>query len=600
MLAPEPMATRWCLGDLEIHSTPPELLRSGQPLAIDLSSLQILVTLAEAGGEPVAKDRLLQAGWPGRVVHENSLAKAIGRLRSILEPDAIHIRVVHGFGYKLVAHNLQRIPTPSTGHAFHVKPPSQPARKSGLRMLAVTLAIVSLVCLGIGLSYWQKPIENTQAEALLQFLADDLLNSADPYTPFANPQKQTALRSLVEQILPGMDSRFADEPEVLMSLHHAIARAYGRWGEYQKALAHTHQSKQLAEELSLPREIIALEASLCSLYRLAEQTSAAEHACNLAVNHAVNANAPGMLAVRLERAKLWYGVDKFQTAVDELMLVLVSAGPATDLRLIADAQWFLGLTLRKLSRFNDADAAFKALLESRHQLDQARHPLMARAYTDYGDFLVQLGQFEQADILLRRAQAVFDSALGPEQVESVAPAYSLGVLYNETQQWSAAIGSLEPALAVYRKNPGADHIQMIHALNELALAEAGAGNRQRARQLLSQAQAMALQELDENSAQLAQIQLRWAQTQYLLQDYEDAETALASARNSLNAAYLQHHPLHARAYCLAARVALAQGDRLGARLMTNNCAAQMGALNVPASFPLHAQLALLNQSLAGG
>src|SRR3546814_9490981 len=51
----------------------------------------------------VRSDRLLEAGWPGRVVHENSLAKAIGRLRKALGADGEALETVHGYGYRLAA-----------------------------------------------------------------------------------------------------------------------------------------------------------------------------------------------------------------------------------------------------------------------------------------------------------------------------------------------------------------------------------------------------------------------------------------------------------------------------------------------------------------
>lgn len=45
---------------------------------LDRSAAAILGLLAAEAGEPVSKDALLEVGWQGRLVHENSLAKAIG------------------------------------------------------------------------------------------------------------------------------------------------------------------------------------------------------------------------------------------------------------------------------------------------------------------------------------------------------------------------------------------------------------------------------------------------------------------------------------------------------------------------------------------
>jgi len=76
---------------------------AGRRTELDRSSAAILKALVNEAGQDVAKDRLLEAGWSGRLVHENSLAKAIGRLRSALGRDGELLETVHGYGYRLAA-----------------------------------------------------------------------------------------------------------------------------------------------------------------------------------------------------------------------------------------------------------------------------------------------------------------------------------------------------------------------------------------------------------------------------------------------------------------------------------------------------------------
>jgi DNA-binding response OmpR family regulator len=75
---------------------------AGCSVELDRPCAAILALLLSEAGEDVDKDRLLEAGWAGRVVHENSLAKAIGRLRLALGADGAALETVHGFGYRLV------------------------------------------------------------------------------------------------------------------------------------------------------------------------------------------------------------------------------------------------------------------------------------------------------------------------------------------------------------------------------------------------------------------------------------------------------------------------------------------------------------------
>src|SRR3546814_4626904 len=75
-------------GQFEFDHARGRLSVAGRPVELDRACVAILSVLLSEDGKAVDKDRLLEAGWPGRVVHENSLAKAIGRLRRALGEDA--------------------------------------------------------------------------------------------------------------------------------------------------------------------------------------------------------------------------------------------------------------------------------------------------------------------------------------------------------------------------------------------------------------------------------------------------------------------------------------------------------------------------------
>lgn len=108
----------------------------GRPPALDRASLGIFALLAEQAGSDVHKDRLLEAGWPGRVVHENSLAKAIGRLRHAMGEDGGRLETVHGHGYRLSVET----PTPAPL-------PERPARARPLQFAAA--AAIALLAVAV-------------------------------------------------------------------------------------------------------------------------------------------------------------------------------------------------------------------------------------------------------------------------------------------------------------------------------------------------------------------------------------------------------------------------------------------------------------------
>ncbi len=94
---------QWRFGHVLLDEALASLSVNGVPVELDRSGYDVMLALLRHAGEVVTKDELLDAGWPGRVVSENSLAKAVSRLRRILGDDAEAIRAVHGYGYRLAA-----------------------------------------------------------------------------------------------------------------------------------------------------------------------------------------------------------------------------------------------------------------------------------------------------------------------------------------------------------------------------------------------------------------------------------------------------------------------------------------------------------------
>ncbi len=93
----------WRFGAAVLDERRAALSVDGKDTGLDRSSYDVLLALLRHAGEVVTKEELLEAAWPGRVVSENSLAKAVSRLRQALGAEAETVRVVHGYGYRLAA-----------------------------------------------------------------------------------------------------------------------------------------------------------------------------------------------------------------------------------------------------------------------------------------------------------------------------------------------------------------------------------------------------------------------------------------------------------------------------------------------------------------
>lgn len=70
-----------------------------QSVAVGARAFDVLVALAQAGGELLTKDQLLQLCWPGLVVEESNIHVQVSQLRKLLPPEAI--ATVPGLGYRL-------------------------------------------------------------------------------------------------------------------------------------------------------------------------------------------------------------------------------------------------------------------------------------------------------------------------------------------------------------------------------------------------------------------------------------------------------------------------------------------------------------------
>ncbi|HJV22880.1 MAG TPA: winged helix-turn-helix domain-containing protein [Holophagaceae bacterium] len=132
-----PTPRRWRIGPVRFDAATGRVDREGRVTELDRRSAALLGCLAEAGGQPVDKEVLLAVGWPGRTVTENSLAKAVGRLRRDLGEEAgLLLRVEHGFGYRL----LEAVPWAEVPGAPGIP---RPARRPRVAVLAGLLLILA-------------------------------------------------------------------------------------------------------------------------------------------------------------------------------------------------------------------------------------------------------------------------------------------------------------------------------------------------------------------------------------------------------------------------------------------------------------------------
>lgn len=122
------------------------VLRIGtRTIELDRSGCAILSLLLQNAGTPVAKTRLLEVGWPATIVHENSLAKAIGRLREALGESAACLKAVYGVGYKLESAILASPEPPAEGKGI----PRTRLANGLFKPRPALVSLAALVCMAV-------------------------------------------------------------------------------------------------------------------------------------------------------------------------------------------------------------------------------------------------------------------------------------------------------------------------------------------------------------------------------------------------------------------------------------------------------------------
>lgn len=117
----------WAFGNVKLDEATLELRVDGKLVVIERRPLEVLMHLLRHAGEIVTKDELISDLWPGRIVTETVLAKAVGKLRAALsDDDQTLIKTMHGMGYRLVAKvELKQARSEPTVH-FTFKPGDHP------------------------------------------------------------------------------------------------------------------------------------------------------------------------------------------------------------------------------------------------------------------------------------------------------------------------------------------------------------------------------------------------------------------------------------------------------------------------------------------
>jgi DNA-binding winged helix-turn-helix (wHTH) protein len=125
MTTSAPVGVIYAFGDYELDTRLHELRRAGEPVRIEPQVFDVLAHLFASRDRLVTKDELLDRVWGHRYVAPTTLNSRIKHARQAVGDDGSAqrvIRTVHGIGFRVVAHVVERTAADTGGKTRFTHP----------------------------------------------------------------------------------------------------------------------------------------------------------------------------------------------------------------------------------------------------------------------------------------------------------------------------------------------------------------------------------------------------------------------------------------------------------------------------------------------
>jgi len=167
------------IGEFEVRAASNELIGPAGALRLRPRLMDVLLRLAAASGDVVARETLLADVWPRRMVADEVLSRTIAELRTALGDDAKrarYIETVPTVGYRLVA-PLGELPPAGPGPTPGADDVAQVAPRRRVRPAAVAVALLATIAVAV--VAWRALVPDP-VRALERRLAGAMPLTADP------------------------------------------------------------------------------------------------------------------------------------------------------------------------------------------------------------------------------------------------------------------------------------------------------------------------------------------------------------------------------------------------------------------------------------
>lgn len=170
------------VGAAEIRPATCEVVGPGGREAVEPRVMQVLVALAEARGETLTRDDLIRLCWNGRVVGDDSINRAILKIRKLADGAAagsFTLKTIHKVGYRLCETGGEAAPSQDEPAPATDRPPRRMRRGWIAAIVVSALAMLAVVLVWFATP--QRPAPEAAAPASLAVLPFRNWSSGDDY-----------------------------------------------------------------------------------------------------------------------------------------------------------------------------------------------------------------------------------------------------------------------------------------------------------------------------------------------------------------------------------------------------------------------------------
>jgi serine/threonine protein kinase len=310
------------------------------------------------------------------------------------------------------------------------------------------------------------------AEAVNEFLTNDMLRSADPAE--ARGRKVTVVEAL-DAAANRVGSKFKDRPLLEAAVRDTLGSTYDALGEPSLGLPHAQRAFDQRRQLlgqdhpDTLRAMNTLVGVLLSAGKLRE----AEPLAHQAADRARRLFGPGDRVTLSALANLG-ALLQMQSNATEAERVYRDAADAARKSLGDEdgatlaALHNLASALQNQRRSAEAEALFRQLLVVQHQVLGDDHPDTVNTKTNLAMTLLDQGKLDESERLCRETLAANRRLLGDDRPRTVLSMRNLAAVLETRGQLDEAEKLYRDALSATRRVLGEDHLETFGAMNNLA------------------------------------------------------------------------------------------------------------------------------------